>query len=153
MKKLACLLLALASVGCMAGCSADSENTSATELSYGVKYIATDDVAKEEDEQSYFIFLENGVAKWHVYSVLGSSIKYVYSYTITCKYKNVEEENMVFLFFDSIEYDVAHNEDKNISSASTCTLMYTEDFMMNAKSGEVYLAEDFASEELPNFGK
>ncbi|MBQ7923917.1 MAG: hypothetical protein IJ329_01270 [Clostridia bacterium] len=148
MKKLVCLVLAFASVACLASCKNESE----TELSYGEKYILREDINKVEAEQSYFKFYSNGQAEYHYYNVIHGYGVQVYSYTINFRYKVVEEENMVFCFYNGVEYDEADTT-KSADTESIHRLMYTEDFLMNVTNANMYLTEDFVEEELPNFGK
>ena len=146
MKKIICGVLALMSVFCMGACNVDKGSD--TKLSYGVKYI-DEVVAAEEgsNRENYFIFNKDGTAEYRVY---GSGIN-VYSYTIKLKYKIVEEENMVFCFYNGIEYD-EDDTAKIEATTKVYSFMYTEDFLMST-DGRVYIAEDFLKKELPNLNK
>ena len=151
MKKIICGVLALMSVFCMGACAWDKESD--CKLSYGVKYINEGKAAGYQSGETYIVFNEDGTAKYHYYYV-STSGESVYSYTIKYKYEIIEEESMVFCFYDGIEYDEAHNAAllSHAESAKVQTYMYTENFLMSI-GGSVYLSEDFLEEELPNFGK
>lgn len=153
MRKFVCGILALTSVLCMGACGGDKENNRADKdgglkLSYGVKYIDEYVASGEGSGEAYFIFNKDGTAEYHAYSTYGAN---VYSYTTKWKYKIVEEENMVFCFYDGIEYDTVDTA-KNVEKDRVRSYMYTEDFLMST-GGRMYLAEDFLKEELPNFDK
>ncbi len=148
MKKVACLLLALASVGCMAAC----KNEAKMKLSYGEKYINHEDITEPEEEQTYYIFYRNGTGEYHYYSYSAYTMR-TSSYTISFRYKIVEEENMVFCFYDSVEYDEVDTAKLFKDSTTIYKLMYTQDFIMDATNANMYLTEDFVEDEIPNFGK
>lgn len=153
MKRFVCGILALASVFCMGACGGDKgndlvESSSDLKLSYGVKYIDEAVASGEVSGESYFLFNKDGTAEYRKNEVYGANI---HSYTIKWKYKIVEEENMVFCFYDGIEYDKADTS-KYEEGDKVRSYMYTEDFLMST-GGRVYLAEDFLEEELPNFDK
>ncbi len=148
MKRIFCGALALMSIFCMGACG---DNSSANGLSYNAKYIFKEDVSEAEEEQSYYIFYKDGTAKYHYYWTWKDytfNRTNVYSYTLKLKYKIVEEENMVFCFYDGIEYDEANNVETDRSDY-TASLMYTEDFLRTS-AGDMYMTEAFLK-EIPNF--
>lgn len=153
MKKIICGALALMSVFCMGACGGDK--TSDCGLLYQAKYIHESDVRGEASQQRYYIFYKDGTARYHYYSTYEDYTfdrTVVYSYTLKLKYKIVEEENMVFCFYDGIEYDAADTTGGSIDrSAYSASLMYTEDFLMTT-AGDIYMTASLI-EELPNFGK
>ncbi|MBR2441597.1 MAG: hypothetical protein IKB20_00790 [Clostridia bacterium] len=145
MKKLLCCLLAFSSLFCMSACQ--QSNTSKQTLSYGEKYIPSRLVGQEEEKQTYYIFNKDGTAEYHYYYT-GST--QVFAYTIYLKYQIVEEESMVFCFYDGVRYS-AEDTEKSVESDFTAEFMYTENFLMSTGGG-IYLAESYL-EEIPNFGK
>ncbi len=148
MKKLACLLLALASVGCMAAC----KNEAKMKLNYGEKYIHSDDIAEPENEQIYYVFYRNGTGEYHYYNYSEYAGR-TSSYTISFRYKIVEEENMIFAFYDGIEYDEVDTAKSFNDSTTIYKLMYSQDFLMSATTANIYMTQDFIDSELPNFGE
>lgn len=145
MKKLLCCLLAFSSLFCMSACQ--QSNTSKQTLSYGEKYISSGLVGQEEEKQTYYIFNKDGTAEYHCYN---TDSTWVIAYTIYLKYQIVEEESMVFCFYDGISFS-AEDTEKEVNSGFTAKFMYTENFLMST-GGSLYIAESYL-EEIPNFGK
>ena len=148
MKKVACLLLALASVGCMVGC----KNETKIKLAYGEKYIYSEAIAEPENEQIYYVFYRNGTGEYHYYHY-SEYAGQTSSYTISFRYKIVEEENMIFAFYDGIEYDEVDTAKSFNDSTTIYKLMYSQDFLMYATNANIYMTQDFIDSELPNFGE
>ena len=150
MKRVCCLLLALSSVLAFSGCigqNFSSDNDEGLKLTYNKKYVHNGYLDKIESRQKYYIFYEDGTAKYHYYYNGGDLVE---AYTIYFKYEIVEEENMVFCFYNGMDYDEADTEHDGVVETTIHKLMYTENFVMDL-NGIIYMTEDFAR-DIPNFG-
>ncbi|MBR2024129.1 MAG: hypothetical protein IJ996_06420 [Clostridia bacterium] len=157
MKKLLCCLLAFCTVGALAGCNNGNGSTgsgSSLKLSYNTKYINKTRV-NDQTRQDYYIFYKDGTADYYYRNPSQYNIDTrkdeICAYTTHYRYVLVEEENMVFCFYNGISYDQDDEYKMNLSTTDTSRLMYTEDFIMTT-GGTMYVTQAFI-ETVPNFGK
>ena len=147
MKRMISFLLIVLSLFAFCSCNAPVVDEAKIELTYGEKYIYSADVGAVEGKQNYFVFYDNGTAEYHRYS---NSSGGVYQYTVRYIYNEVTEENMIFCFFDSVEYGSKHTAG-DIDSTRRDTLVCSENVVMTV-AGECYILESYL-EKIPNYGK
>lgn len=137
-------------VGAFAGCSEDAQSSGGASTTASVtlnkKYIEGGSVSVPESEQTYFIFSSADSGKYHYYYYGGGT--YYWSYTINFHYK--VNSDVIFMFYDSVEYDAVDTR-KGVESSWAEFLIVDADFMVSAQK-EFYVCEDYL-DEIPNFGK
>ena len=142
-----CMLLA-----CCACSEATLDTSSANKVVYGEKYIHQNAVRKPAEQQTYFIFYENGTMEYHVYGGATSYSKCSH-YTITYQYE-VMDEGTIAYFYNSIkiyEDDEATSlDDKNRMTGNNGILLVSEN-VLSTTGGAIYVRQSYFEEKLPNF--
>ena len=153
MKRIICFVLVLAAMLGLCSCNvATTENAEVIEpkieLTYGEKYINVADVGAVNGKQEYYIFYEDGTADRHIYNKPSATV--VQSYTAHYVFEEVPEENMIFCFYNGVDYDPAHNT-SDASTTQRSTLVCSENIVMDV-NGYTYVLESYL-EKIPNYGK
>ena len=142
-----CMLLA-----CCACSGAKLDTSSANKVVYGEKYIYVNAVRKPAEQQTYFIFYENGTLEYHVYGAATAYSKCSH-YTITYRYE-VMDEGTVAYFFDSIKIyeddEETSLDDKNRMTDNSGILLVSENVLSTTGSA-IYVRQSYFEEKLPNF--
>ena len=138
-------------VGAFAGCSDDAQAAgdgagTTVSVTLNKKYIEGSSVSAPESEQTYFIFSSADSGKYHYYYYGGGT--YYWSYTINFHYK--VNSDVIFMFYDSVEYDAVDTR-KDVESSWAEFLIVDADFKVSSQK-EFYVCEDYLG-EIPNFGK
>lgn len=146
-----CFTLVLAAVLGLCACNgavpeSESGGGYQIELTYGEKYINVADVGNVANKQDYFIFYEDGTADYHKYLKTTTT----YSYTLHYICETVPEENMIFCFYNGVDYDYAH-KGGDVSTTARHTLICSENIVMEI-DGTTYARESYLA-TLPNYGK
>ncbi|MBE7089502.1 MAG: hypothetical protein E7362_01725 [Clostridiales bacterium] len=144
MKKIICIIMAIAFAVCFCACS--NNGNGQIELVYNEKYIRTDDIDEPVSEQDYIIFYSDGTADYHHFYRYYSTE----SYTIHLICEQVVEENMMFCFFDGVDYDSIDTGDYKVYNTITYEFMCSKNVVMKT-NGNVYVLESFI-QNIPNFG-
>ena len=148
MKKLLCCLLAFCTVGALAGCD-DGDSKTECELSYNTKYIRLSEISGvEENKMDYYIFYKDGTADYYYGSTSDNKLS---AYTMHFRYALVEEQEMVFCFYNGHTYAEDDEYKASINVKENEQLMYTKDFIMTT-GGTMYVTQAFI-DTVPNFGK
>ncbi len=151
-------------VSAFAGCSSETQAAGAgagttASITLNKKYIEANEISEPESEQIYYIFTSDDTGLYHYFSSFGSPSGggTVNSYSVHFRYKIVGEK--LFCFYDSAEYDPAHNGDDVRTDWSWEFEIYCDDFLMQRSWGSsgdniyYYFNEDYLKNEIPNFGK
>jgi len=133
------------------GCNEGS--ASLNMISYNTKYIHKNDLDNEEDLQRYFIFYANGTGKYNYYEN-SSFYDTIYHYTVTFKYTYADAScETVACFYDSVYY-YDDNTGSKISSNWSRTLGVSKNVVIDLnENGYLYVNENYAKNNLKNFGK
>lgn len=126
-----------------------SDNEPINTLSYGIKYLNQNYL--NGNNEVYYTFYENGtgIYRYH-YDFDDGDIT---SYTVTFKYVSDSANEVVYCFYDTLEYDATHNYG-GISSTWTSVLNFNENFLLRIDSSAVmYISEEYLASTLTNFGK
>ena len=132
-----------------------NNNTVENKLSYGKKYIYDGHLSKSPEESNYFVFNSDGTGAYHYYYEFNDFIE---AYTINFQY--VIDDDVVYCFYDSFEYDDAHNSPANLfgpgdNSTWSAVLNFTDKFLygIDIDTSHFYVTEEFSAKTIPNFGK
>lgn len=149
------ILAATLLVGIFAGCSSGGARTNAG-VTLNKKYIDEECLTAKENEQTYYVFTSAEEGYYHYYYFSGGTFSYCSAYTVYFRYQIVG--GMLFCFYDSVEYDPAHDSD-NVKTywASEFTVCCGDFLVKNIEIGggasaHYYFSEDYLG-EIPNFGK
>ena len=143
-------------VGAFAGCSSETQaagtGTSTTaSITLNKKYIEANDISEQESEQTYYIFTSEDTGLYHYFSSYGSPSGggIVNAYSVHFCYKIVSD--MVYCFYDSVEYDEADTGKTEVDTDWTQRLCADTDFLVTV-GGDYFFNEGYLV-EIPNFGK
>ena len=151
MKKFVCLLAVLTSACVpLAGCSSDGAGSGgggSLGLSYGTEYV--DRSYNDAYEMEYSaLFRADGTGEYHYYQ-LTIAIHSIQHYTVFFRYLYYPEENAVFCFYDSVEYEDDHDPSYTVQSTWNRSFLCTDELLYDS-GGNLYLNEEYRS-DFPNF--
>jgi len=152
MKRTLAILLALCCLLALASCRTKAstlDTSAANKIVYGVRYIQTDDISKPTEEQNYYVIYKDHL-EHHYYHYSTSSGKTTH-YTVTYKYTVMDEGTLAY-FFDSYVLHDNDNATGKILSNNSGLLLFSEN-VLSRPSGDLFVCEDYAKNQLPNFGK
>ena len=132
-------------------------DTVKNKLSYGKKYLY-EDYLGTNDKEIYYLFNRNGTGEYYSYYQEFDSYTnetHITSYTIYFKYVIDTDNDVVYCFYDSFEYNKDHNYDDRYYTPNptwSAVLTYTNKFLYSITAyPRFYLTEDFANNSVPNF--
>jgi len=138
-----CCLLALASCGA-GGSSPDS--STANKIVYGARYVRANTIEKPDEEQTYYVIYKDRI-EYHYYS-FSESYGTISHYTTTYKYTVMDEGTLAY-FYDSIE--THDNHTSNATPKNDYGLLLFSKNVLSTPSGTLFVLEDYAENQLPNF--
>jgi len=146
----AIMLLSLCAFA-LSGCgnndkSKERRDTGTQQLTYDKRYIISSEARGPQDEQTYYVFKDNGTGEYTYY--YDHSQVYIRHYTVKFTYLIIDDT--VVCFYDSIEFAPNHTYETIISSTWTATFGFSENIIMST-GGTLYICEDYLP-EIPNFG-
>jgi hypothetical protein len=152
MKKLLAVLLVLCSLLALASCGAKGstpDTSTANKIVYGARYILEDDIGIPAEEQKYYTIYKDRL-EHHYYSYSPDTGK-IKHYTVTYKYTVMDEGTLAYFYHS----DVIHDNDTantKINTGACGLLLFSKDTLATT-TGTLYIREDYAKNQLPNFGK
>ncbi len=152
MKKAFAILLVLCSLLALASCGAKAstpDTSSANKIVYGARYILTDHITKPEEQQIYYVIYKDHL-EYHFYEYFPKEEE-TQHYTVSYQYTIIDEGTLAF-FYDSYVIYEDDNATKKIYSDHKGRLIFSEN-VLSSPSGTLYVREDYAEKQLPNFGK
>ena len=146
MKKALAVLLVLCSLFALASCGARGstpDTSAANKIVYGARYIRWDDISEPAEKQNYYVVYMDRI-EYHSYFYSEVSEADL-EYTVTYKYSVMDEGTLAY-FYHSCEPAGAVKTDRS------GLLLFSEN-VISTNSGALFVREDYAKSELPNFDK
>lgn len=133
----------------MAGCSSGKSEGSLG-LSYGKEYIYIYYGDSYETEHSV-VFNKDGTGEYREKQTAKQDYVGVWNYTVSFRYLYYAEEDMVFCFYDSVEYGEDHEDTLTIDSDWQRSFLCTKE-VLQATNGDIFVNEEYLP-NIPNYNR
>lgn len=146
MKKTLAILLVLTSLLALVSCGAKGstpDTSAANKIVYGARYIRSEDISEPAEKQNYYVVYKDRI-EFHsyYYSSLSETHK---ECTVTYKYTIMDEGTLAYFYHS--------DEPKNTVRHDRSGLLLFSENVLATTAGVLFVREDYAKNELPNFDK